>query len=384
MEDKNRHYEQAVWLAEHMDELEFRSIAACDFRSSLRRWYYGNRSDFQAWYMIKEYKRLFSGNFLLDYLGDPIWEMAKEFPEGQKLLQEAENASWSDRAGKVRISGKFWREKVSRLKELPLGNIRGKTLDCYLVGKGDSRSAWESYLRQTGSQAARTVEGAYKDLSKLYAMKWVRYRDAGVSLPNLLLSVLVMAALCFAVPALFYLLVRLRLDGVANLPLTGLLSNKVVWGVVAVWIGSIAVALFRLPRYLMCVAGNLVWLLVMKKEFRQDQFLLNRMDQASSKEIEAYIRELQTELQQGENDPDQKQAFLHKPLQPAMTERLMPGAEKQKRRRRWKLGTFQNALDNHPFCTRWGTVCLLALLLILGQLLMMDSGTFLSLLALLP
>lgn len=384
MEDKNEYYEQAIRLAEHMDELEFRTVAACDFRSRLRRWYYGSRSDFQAWHLIKDYKRLFSDNFLLDYLEAPVWEMAEEFPEGEKLLRETQSDSWNDGSSAVHLPGKQWREKVSQLKELPLSHIRGKTLEYYLRDKGDSRADQDKYLRQVGSKAARTLEGAYKDLSKLYSMKWVRYRDAGVSLLNMLLSVLVIAALCFAVPALFYLVVRLRLDGVANLPLTGLLGNKIVWGVVAVWIVSIAAALFRLPRYLMCVAGNLVWFRFMKKEFRQDKFLLDRMDQAYSKEIEAYIQELQTALQQGGSNSDQKQACLQKPLQPAVTERLMPGVDKLRRKRRWELAPFQDALDDHRFLTRRGTVCLFLLVFVLGQLLMMDSGTFLSLLALLP
>lgn len=380
MEKENKDYRQALWLAEHMDDFEFRTVYACDFRSSLRQWYYGGRSESRARFLVSWFYTLFSCNFMVDHLVDPVWQMAEEYSEGKKLLKEIDEPGGTVRLHQVSSEKDKWIERVSLLSSVSRGAIRGKNLDCYLWNNSDTRDDRESYLRRVESRACRELKAASQNLSNLYSLKWARYRDAGVSRMNFVLSVLTMAALCFAVPALFYLVARLWQNGIRNLPLAVSFGQPFAWGTLAVWLISVGVALFRLPSYLMCVAGNLGWCLFMKKEFRREVDFLNLLDQAVPKGIEAYIRELQDRLRQAEADPDTMRACLQAPLHPALMDRLLPGAEKILRRmRRWDLDPFLRALEAHRFHSRFGTVCLFLLVFCLGQLLLMNGATVQSL-----
>lgn len=373
----NDAFRTAVWLAEHQEDFEFRTVKACVFRAQLRKWYYGKRKADQAEMLVRRFHMLFSGNFLLDALADPIWRMASCLNEGKKLLEKMDSENSEPQRDEKKADGNSgkWIEKVTELKKFPRGDIVGKKLGCYLGEDADSPEAVERRLRLDGGTAARQLKACREELFHLCTLKRISYQSAGVSAVNFVLALLLIGVLCFAVPAVLYLFLRVKAAGIQGLPMAQVAGNNATWTLVVVWTGSIVWALCLLPKCVMSVVGNLVWVLCLDRECRQDITFLRCLDRVVEEKADRYCKLLQEKLGQAE----QKDRCLQEPVLEQARNWLLPEVKISWWRRSWALEPLLDALRRHIFGRRGTTIFLLLLIFCLGQLLMMHGDTLQSL-----
>ncbi len=256
-------------IVKNISYFEFRSLKAMKLKHDLRGWYYGKRDPEEERGLTARFRKLFSGNMIIDVLGGLIWDVS----------------SFSGFEGAA----------------LPLNenHIVGSTIRPYALGTENWKDpgVMEARIYACKEEAQETLETAAEALYEQIQNEKSLYRKIGLSASSIPLAVMGFVAILLGIaqflPFAMILLNKGGLLGVAqSSPLFMILGEKPTLALIALCFVCTLLLLFLAPALFMVLKAGIVWIFY-KSSFKEREALAWHILQGIKTEgLDGYCKKL--------------------------------------------------------------------------------------------